>query len=172
MDQPSGSGSKGGFDMSKLSMASKLLLGGGILLFIDIFLPWQGGCVDAGPLVKYCVNIKATSGDGGLFGVLMLVAVLALIAWEVMGALGSTIDVGGMSTAKVSGIIGAVVAALGLLKFLFSALNHGAWGAWLGLVLILAIAYGTFLKLKESGVMPGGSAPAPPPAGGGDSPIA
>ena len=37
----------GGFDLSKLSTASKILLGGGIVYLIVLFLPWQS--VDLGP---------------------------------------------------------------------------------------------------------------------------
>ncbi len=35
----------GGFDMSKMSMASKIIMGAGILLLIDSFLSWQKVCV-------------------------------------------------------------------------------------------------------------------------------
>ncbi len=31
----------GGFDMSKMSTASKILFGAGVLYIIDLFLPWQ-----------------------------------------------------------------------------------------------------------------------------------
>jgi hypothetical protein len=167
MDQPTGpSSSKGGFDMGTMSLADKLLLVGGVLLLIDIFMPWQGICI--GPLG--CYNIKATSGSGGIFGILMLLGVLALIAWEVMQAMGQSIDVGGMTPAKVSGFLGLGVAVAGILKFLLAAFTIGRWGAWLGLILILVIAYGAFLKLKESGVMP--TTPPAAPTGGGDTPIA
>ena len=157
--------------MGAMSLADKLLLGGAVLLLIDIFMPWQGFCGDLGPLGgKFCYNLKATSGSGGFFGILMLIGVIALIAWEVMGAMGQTMDVGGMPPAKVGGFLGLGVAVLGILKFLLSAFNLGRWGAWLGLILILVIAYGAFLKLKESGAMP--MTPPSPPMGGGDAPIA
>ena len=166
MSQPSASGGKGGFDMGAMSLADKLLLVGGVLLLIDIFLPWQGICIGS----FGCINIKATSGSGGFAGILMLLGVLALIGWQVMRAMGQSMDIGGMPPAKVSGFLGLGVAALGILKFLLSAFTAGQWGAWLGLILILVIAYGAFLKLKESGVMP--MAPPAPPMGGGDTPIA
>ena len=38
----------GGFDMSKMSTAHKILLGAGILYIIDVFLPWQRVCFDLG----------------------------------------------------------------------------------------------------------------------------
>ena len=37
-----------GFDMSKLSTASKIVMVSGILLFVDSFLSWQKVCVDFG----------------------------------------------------------------------------------------------------------------------------
>lgn len=171
MSQPSGSGSKGGFDMGSMSLSDKLLIVGAALLVIVAFLPWQGVCGDFGPLGgKFCINIKATSGSGGLFGILMLLGALALIVWEIMGAMGQSKELGGMAPAKISGFLGLGVAGLGILKFLLSAFNVGRWGAWVGLVVILVIAYGAFLKLKESGAMP--MAPPAAPTGGGDSPIA
>ena len=166
MDQPTGPSSKGGFDMGAMSLADKLLLIGGVLLLIDIFMPWQGICIGS----FGCYNIKATGGSGGFFGILMLLGALALVAWEVMGALGQSMDVGGLPPAKVSGFLGLGVAALGILKFLLAAFTIGRWGAWLGLLLILVIAYGAFLKLKQSGVMP--TTPPAAPMGGGDTPIA
>ena len=166
MSEPSGSGGKGGFDMGAMSLADKLLLIGGVLLVIDSFMPWQGICI--GPLG--CYNIKATGGSGSFFGVLMLLGALALIVWEIMGAMGNSIDVGGMPPAKVSGFLGLGVAVLGIVKFLLAAFNLGRWGSWLGLILILVVAYGAFLKLKEAGVMP--TTPPAAPSGGGDSPIA
>ena len=44
----------GGFDLSKLSTASKILLGAGIVYIIDLFLPWQS--VDLGPFGSASVN--------------------------------------------------------------------------------------------------------------------
>ena len=42
MEKPSG------FDMSKMSMAGKIIAGAGILLLIDSFLKWQKVCFDFG----------------------------------------------------------------------------------------------------------------------------
>jgi hypothetical protein len=171
MDQPSMPSKSGGFDMASMSLADKLLLGGAVLLVIDIFMPWQGVCANLGPIGgSFCVNAKATGGDAGFLGVLMLIGALGLIVWEIMGAMGQTKDMGGMSPSKIGGFLGLGVAILGLLKFLFSAFSYGRWGAWVGLVLILVIAYGAFLKLKESGAMP--MSPPAPPTSGGDAPIA
>src|SRR5437868_2460577 len=104
MDQPSMPSKSGGFDMASMSLADKLLLGGAVLLVIDIFMPWQGVCANLGPIGgNFCVNVKATSGDAGFLGVLMLIGALGLIVWEIMGAMGQTKDMGGMSPSKIGG---------------------------------------------------------------------
>ena len=70
----------GGFDLSKLSTASKILLGAGIVYLIDLFLPWQK--VDTG-----FAGCCSASGIEGI-GILNILLVLALIAWEVMAIAG------------------------------------------------------------------------------------
>ena len=57
----------GGFDMSKMSTAHKILLGAGVLYIIDVFLPWQRVCVDLGldlPGASGCASASGASGIG------------------------------------------------------------------------------------------------------------
>ena len=149
-----GSGSSG-FDMSKMSTAEKLLAGGSILLLIDSFLPWQKFCADLGPLGgNVCVgSVSAWPGSGGIFGVLMGLGAIALIVLGVlsMTGSGSSLNMGSMSTDKILGFLGLGVAAFGLLKFIFVLTNSPAWAAFVGLVLLVAIAYGAWQKVESSG---------------------
>src|SRR5687767_15107815 len=142
-----GSGSSG-FDMSKMSTAEKLLAGGSILLLIDSFLPWQKFCADLGPLGgNVCVgSVSAWQGSGGIFGVLMGLGAIALIVLGVLSMTGSgtSLNMGSMSTDKILGFLGLGVAAFGLLKFIFVLTNSPAWAAFVGLVLLVAIAYGAW----------------------------
>jgi len=59
----------------------------------------------------------------------------------------------------------------GLLKF-FLALSHVFIGAFVGLICLLAIAYGAYMQYQEpaaSGPPPGAGPPPPPASGGGFS---
>ena len=181
-----GSGSSG-FDMSKMSTAEKLLAGGSILLLIDSFLPWQKFCADLGALGgNVCVGtVSAWQGSGSIFGVLMGLGAIALIVLGVLSMTGSasSMNMGSMSTDKLLGFLGLGVAAFGLLKFIFVLTNSPGWAAFVGLVLLVAIAYGAWEKVQSSGgfqmgdsssgtmgggTMGGGTPPpsSPPPSGG------
>ena len=61
----------GGFDMSKMSIASKIIMGAGILLLIDSFLSWQKVCAsdilgDIAGVGDICASANAWGGSGGL----------------------------------------------------------------------------------------------------------
>ena len=76
-----------GFDMSKMSTASKILLGAGILYLIDLFLAWQRACIEIAG-VGGCVSRSGATG----IGVLNLLLVIALLAWEGMAVAGVNIN--------------------------------------------------------------------------------
>jgi len=179
-----GSGSSG-FDISKMSTPEKLLAGGSILLLIDSFLPWQKFCADLGDLGdligqnNVCAgSVSAWQGSGGIFGVLMGLLAIALIVVGVMSMTGSmaNMNMGSMSADKLTGFLGLGVAAFGLLKFIFVLTTSPAWGAFVGLVLLVAIGYGAWTKVQSSGgfqmggtgggTMGGGTPPpsTPPPS--------
>jgi hypothetical protein len=181
-----GSGSSG-FDMSKMSTAEKLLAGGSILLLIDSFLPWQKFCADIGALGgNVCVgSLSAWQGSGSIFGVLMGLGAIALIVLGVLSMTGSasSMNLGSMSTDKLLGFLGLGVAAFGLLKFIFVLTNSPGWASFVGLLLLVAIAYGAWEKVQSSGgfqmgdsssgtmgggTIGGGTPPpsSPPPSGG------
>ncbi len=171
----------GGFDMSKMSSASKILAGGALLLLLDSFiLSWQKVCFDYGVGIPggACAKFSAWAGDAGFAGVIMGLGALALLAWEGMQLAGQSPDVG-MPASKVSAYLGFGVLGFGALKFVLIISNYASLGAYVGVVLLLAIGYGAYMRLQEpaasgSGSMPAGGGgdapPAPPAAPGGDSP--
>ena len=180
-----GSGSSG-FDMSKMSTAEKLLAGGSILLLIDSFLPWQsvdlGGLED---LIGVDASINMWQGSGAFAGIIAGLLAIALIVLGVLSMTGSmaSMNMGTMSPDKLTGFLGLGVAGFGLLKFILVLTNSPGWAAFVGLVLLAAIAYGAWQKVQSSGgfqmggtgggTMGGGTPPpsspppsAPPPSGG------
>jgi hypothetical protein len=174
-----GSGSSG-FDMSKMSTAEKVLAVSSILLLIDSFLPWQRSCSALGELGELigqedvCFSLSAWSGSGGIFGVLMGLFTIVLI---VAGVLSMTdamrnVNMGSMSPDKTLGFIGLAVAVFGLLKFLFVLTESPGYAAFIGLVLLVAIAWGAWQKIQSSGgfQMGGGAGGTGDTMGGGTPP--
>jgi hypothetical protein len=154
---------KPGFDMSKVSTADKILVVGGLLFFLDTLLfHWQGACADTGVFGKFCVGVSAWSGSAAFLGVLAGLCAIALAIWIVIGLLGVSLGAG-IPVGQITLGLAAATVVFGLLKFLFSAFNSGQIGAWIGIVLILALAYGAYMKWQET------QTTAPPPAapGGG-----
>ena len=152
MAQPQRSG---GFDVNRVSTGSKILLVAGLLLLIDLFLPWQsaGGGSFAG------IDIPGVSFNGfrGL-GILAGILAIALLVWEGLLVAGVNINMGTASPALISAILGGATALFTIITFL-TMLSGAAFGAFVGLVLALALAYGAYVRFNESKV--GGTTPPP-----------
>lgn len=144
----------GGMDMGRMSTGTKILLIGGLLLFIDLFLAWQGVAgVEAFGIEVPGVNISGFSG----IGVFVAILVLGLIVWEALLAFGVNIQMGTTSPALISAILGGAVALFTIILFL-TRLTAIKYGAFIGLILALVIAYGAYMRFQESTAGPG---PAP-----------
>ncbi len=150
-------------NLGELSTATKLLLGAGLLLLIDLFLAWQKVCVGAG-------NFHACGSQSGWHGVGIIVGLLtiALLVWE--GLKLANVDLrntipfpGGLVTAALA----AGILVFTIIKFLAdNEARH--WPAWLGLLLSIAIAVGGWMRFTEGDAParmagPGTAAPPPPP---------
>jgi hypothetical protein len=144
----------GGFDMARASTASKIILGAAILLFIDLFFPWQG--VDLGEFGEAFGVSGNVSGFNGL-GILVAILCIAVIAWEIMLMAGVNMNIGA-SPAMISAGLAGLTALFTIIAFL-TKLNAIKWGAFVGLILALVLAYGAYMRYTESK-----TAPPPPPA--------
>jgi hypothetical protein len=140
-----------GFDMSKMSTASKILLGGSILYFIDMILQWNKACF--GPI---CAGVSGWHGIGIISGLIAL----AIIGMEVITLFGMNVEMGTAQSRSTleAGLAGALL-VFTLLKILIDS-EFLAWPAWLGIVLAVVIAYGGWMRWQEAkvtGGMTGGS---------------
>jgi hypothetical protein len=143
-----------GFDLSRMSTASKILLGGSLLYLIDSFLPWQRSCVTGGGLIAdFCVSVSLWDGVGFIAA---LLAILILIM-EVLVVANVEVNIGDARTRSMieAGLAGGVL-LFTILKILIDNEALYIW-AWVGLILALAIGYGGYLRWTEAKVM------APPP---------
>ena len=141
------------FDMSKLTTADRILLGAGALFFIDTFLRWQKFFCIKSVFISGCATASAWNGNGGFAGVLAALFSLALIAWIVLHVAGVNLEFGvAASTIASVLVLGTVLFAL--LKFLLVVSKKGSWGAYIGLILALAIAYGGWMKMQAGKALP------------------
>jgi hypothetical protein len=152
----------GGFDMSKMSTVTKILLAAGVLYLINLFLDWQHVCFGG-----FCGGASGMEG----IGILNLLLVIALLAWEGMGVAG--VDIKAPRALVSAGLAGALV-VFTLLKILIDSEEIYIF-AWVGLILAAVIGYGGWMRWQEAqasgggmsmggGGGTGGMPPSPPPS--------
>src|SRR5205823_4855667 len=136
------------FDLSRLSTATKILLGAGLLYFIDLFLPWQHQCVSLGVLGKVCGSASGWHGIGVLNGIIAI----AILVMEVLVVANVRVDVG---TPQMRNQVEAALAG-GLLVFTIIKVivdhSHLYIWAFIGLALALIVAYGGYMRWQEASV--------------------
>lgn len=158
----------GGFDIAKVTMASKIVMVAGILLLVDSFLSWQKVCAsdilgDLGGVGDICAKANAWGGTGGWAGLIMGILLIVLLIWEGIQLANMPMNLSiGVTPSQGTAYLGFAVAGFGLLKFILAVTNEPALGAWIGLILLIAIAYGSWMKLQEPDAVA-----APPAAPGG-----
>jgi len=107
---------------------------------IDTFLPWQRVCLNVtafGISVAGCLGANAWSGTAAHVG--QAAGVLAIVAIVVAGLRLGGVDLGdGGELAVRVGVYGT--AAAGGLKWILVIGKFASFGAWLGILLLLAIA--------------------------------
>lgn len=135
------------FDLTKLSTADKILLGGSLLMFIDTFLPWQRVCVKF-LTIGACASANAWGGSGSFAGVLLGLFTIALLIGEIMIIAGVTMPPNVPISTVMAGLTAGTV-LFALIKFLIAIGKQGSYGAWIGLILALVIAYGGYMKMQE-----------------------
>jgi hypothetical protein len=141
--------------LNKLSLGRKLVLGGGLLLFIDTFLPWQK--VSIGP-------VSATAnGWHGFWGVLLGLMTIAIVLWAGAKAFGVALPAvvpDGLATLA----LGALIALFAILKTVTE--SYRGWASYVGIILGIAIAAGAWFVFQDSGeTLPRmATAPTQPPA--------
>ena len=123
-----------------LALGRQLILGAGVLLFIDTLLHWQE--VEIGPISA------GRNAWHGFWGVLMCLMVIVLVAWTAARAFGVALPAqvpDGLTTLALS----VLIPIFALLKAITDDFVH--WPAWIGVILGAVIAYGAWQVFAESG---------------------
>jgi hypothetical protein len=152
------------FDFAKLSTASKILLVGSGVYFINSFLPfWNRVCASAFGFPGGCAGTGLWHDWGILAGLLAI----AILAMEVITILNVPISIGTpmLRNQIEAGMAGGVL-LFTLLRIIVDR-HFLSWGAWLGLILAIAIAYGGWMRWQEAQVGTVTPPPPPPSPGGG-----
>jgi hypothetical protein len=130
--------------LKALSRGRQLILGAGVLLFIDSLLDWQHVSASFGGV---------TVGGGrsawhGFWGILMVLMVIVLVLWTAARAFGVKLPEqvpDGLATLA----LGVLIPLFALIKAISDDYVH--WPAWIGVILGAVIAYGAWLVFAESG---------------------
>jgi hypothetical protein len=128
-----------------LSLGRKLILGAGVLLFIDTFFAWQKVSVKVGGVEVVSATASAWHGFWGVLLGLMTIALVLWVAARAFGvALPATVPDGLLTLA-----LGALILLFAVLKNLID--DYSAWASYVGIVLAAAVAAGAWLSFQESG---------------------
>jgi hypothetical protein len=148
------------------STATKILLIAGFLFFIDTFLPWNALICFGGECGG---SASAWGGSGGFLGVLAGLCALALVVWEGLQLMSVNLNLN-VQTSKVSAALAAGTVLFGVIKFILALTNSPKFGAFIGIILLVAIAYGGYMKWQEPATVgpgiPPGRGPGTAPPGG------
>lgn len=133
-------------DLSKLTLADKIIGATGILLLIDLlFLPWHD--IDFGIASATRTGLESPNSFWGILAFLLTIAVLAALAITRF----SSTKLPDLPVPLHRAIFFATVAVLVLLLIkLISETDYLGFGAWLGLLLAAGLTYGGFLKNQEA----------------------
>lgn len=183
-------------DFSKLRLGELIAGAAGVLLFVDVFLPWYAiGSLGGGlsEELARAARVDTTVSAWGILGftrLLLLLTALAAIAAAVIALTQRSV-----ALPVAASVIVTALGVLATLMVLYRLVNEPGpdelfdikFGAYLGFLLTAAIAFGGFLSMQDEGAsfsqaatdlqgrghgpgQPGGSSDIPtqpaPPAGG------
>jgi hypothetical protein len=130
-----------------LGRGAQLMLIGAVLLFIDLFLPWQ----DFGNEFSDAVGVDASfSGWRGFAGFILGLLTIILLAWLIVRIASVNIPLP-VSTAMTAALIGTLILIFAIIKLLSILGDEATFWAWIGLALAIVIAVGAFQTVQEAG---------------------
>ena len=131
-----------------LGRGTQLMLVGAVLLFIDLFLPWQKYTGPGADFIEAAGGDTSLTAFHGFGGWVLGLLTLVLIAWIVarMAAVDIPIPV---SAAMTAGVFAFLILIFAVIKALVD--DYSGWAAWVGIVLAAIVAVGAWLQIQEAG---------------------
>jgi hypothetical protein len=123
-----------------LPLGRQLILGAGVLLFIDTLLDWQQ--------VSFGSASVGQTAWHGFWGVVMCLMLIALLLWTAARAFNVKLPEqvpDGLATLA----LGVLIPIFALIKAISDSYVH--WPAWIGVILGVVIAYGAWQVFAASG---------------------
>jgi hypothetical protein len=132
-----------------LGRGAQIMLVAGVLLFIDLFLPWQdfGG----GELAE-ALGVDDRRGWYGFAGIVLGLLTIVTLAWLIVRLMAVNIPLP-VSQAMTAALLGVLVAVFGIIKLLTILGDEQTIWAWIGVILAIAVAVGAYLQVQEAGGM-------------------
>ena len=129
-----------------LGRGAQIMLVGGVLLFISLFLPWQ----DFGGSIADELGVDATFSGWRGVGVILGLLTIVLLAWIIVRLASVNIPLP-VSTAMTAALIGALILIFAIIKMLTILGDETTFWAWIGLALAVVVAVGSFQTVQEAG---------------------
>jgi hypothetical protein len=130
-----------------LGRGAQLMLIGGVLLFIDLFLPWQD--FDVGGLADE-LGVDATFSGWRGIGFIVGLLTIVLLAWLIVRLASVNIPLP-VSTAMTGALLGTLILIFTVIKLLTILGDEATIWAWVGVALAVLIAVGAFMTVQEAG---------------------
>ena len=131
-----------------LGRGAQLMLVGGVLLLIDLFLPWQD--FDVGGIADELGVDASFSGWRGFAGVVLGLLTIVMLAWLIVRLASVDIPLP-VSTAMTGALLGVLILIFAVIKILTILGDETTIWAWIGLALAMVIAVGAFQVVQEAG---------------------
>jgi hypothetical protein len=130
-----------------LGRGAQLMLIGGVLLFIDLFFPWQdfdvGGIADE-------LGVDATFSGWRGIGFVVGLLTIVLLAWLIVRIASVNIPLP-VSTAMTGALLGTLILIFAIIKLLTILGDEATIWAWIGVALAVVVAVGAFMTVQEAG---------------------
>ena len=142
-------------DLSQLSTAHKIAIGGAVVLLVDSFLNWYS-------VSAFGVSIGINAWDAGFLAwgaVVAGVAAGVILALKAMGK--HDTQAGGKSAEQIAMILGIASFVLAVLR-LVTETSYMAYGLFIGIAAAAAVAYGAWTASKGVAVPSHVGTPTPP----------
>ena len=130
-----------------LGRGAQLMLIGAVLLFIDLFFPWQD--FDVGGLADE-LGVDATFSGWRGIGFIVGILTIIVLAWLIVRLASVDIPLP-VSTAMTGALLGTLTLIFTVIKLLTILGDEATIWAWVGTALAVVIAVGAFMAVQEAG---------------------